>query len=46
MAQRVTFKGDGSLDALFSRLKEILKVFLTPHMSGYLSEPIQDNDDF
>ena len=40
------FKGDGSLDKLFSRLQERLNVLLTTHMSGYLMEPIRDNVDF
>ena len=31
--KRVIFKGDGSLDALFSWLWERLKLFWTPHMS-------------
>ena len=30
--QKGDFKGDGSLDALYSRLWKILKVFLTHHM--------------
>ena len=42
----VIFKGDGNLDALFSRLWERLKLFWTSHMSGYLMEPIRDNEDF
>ena len=46
MAQRVIFKRDGSLGTLLSRLREILTVFFTPHMSEHLTEPIQGNDDF
>ena len=45
-AKRVIFKGDGSLDTLFSRLLETLKLFLTSDMSGYLREPIRDIEDF
>ena len=44
--KRVIFKGDGSLDALFSRFLERLNVFWIPHMSGYLMDlmkPIRDN---
>ena len=47
--KRVIFKGDGSLDALFSRFLERLKVFWIPHMSGCLldlNKPIRDNYDF
>ena len=33
-------KGDRSLDALFSRLRDKFKVFWTPKESGYLMEPI------
>ena len=47
--KRVIFKGDGSLDTLFSRFLEILNVFWIPHMSGYLMDlikPIRDNEDF
>ena len=47
--KRVIFKGDGSLDALFSRFLERLNVFWIPHMSGYLMDlmkPIRDNEDF
>ena len=40
------FKGDGSLDALFSRLWERLKGCWTSHISGFLLEPIRDNEDF
>ena len=40
------FKGDGSLDALFSRLSERLNLFWTSHMSGYLLKPIRDNKEF
>ena len=40
------FKGDGSRDTLFSRSCETFKVFWTTHFSGYLMEPIRDNDDF
>ena len=45
-AKRMIVKGDSSLDALFSRLWERLKLFWTSHMSGYLEEPIRDNEDF
>ena len=45
-AKRMIFKGDSSLDALFSRLLERLKVFWTPHILEYLMEPIRDNEDF
>ena len=41
----VISKGDGSLDALFSRLWERLQLFWTSHMSGYFIEPIRDNED-
>ena len=44
--KRVIFKGDGSLDALFSRLWETLKLFWTSDVSGYPMEPIRDNEDF
>ena len=47
--KRVIFKGDSSLDALFSRFLERLNVFWIPHMSGYLMDlmkPIRDNEDF
>ena len=44
-AKRVIFKGDGSLDSLFSRLCERLKLFWTFHMSGYLMEPFRDIED-
>ena len=47
--KRVIFKGDGSLDAFFSRFLERLNVFWIPHMSGYLMDlmkPIRDNEDF
>ena len=40
-AKRVIFKGDGSLDTLFSSLSEKLKVFLNLHKLGYLMEPIR-----
>ena len=46
--KRVIFKGDGSLDAFFSRFWERLNVFWIPHMSGYLMDlmkPIGDNED-
>ena len=39
------FKGDGSLDSLFSRLFERLKLFWTSYMSGYLMEPFRDIED-
>ena len=39
----VIFRGDGSLDSLFTRLWERLKLLWTSHMSGYLMEPIRDN---
>ena len=45
----VIFKGDGSLDALFSRFLERLNVLWIPHMSGYpmdLIKLIRENDDF
>ena len=42
----MTFKGNGSLDALFSRLSERLKLFWTSQISGYLMEPIGDIEDF
>ena len=48
-AKWVIFKGDGSLDALFSRFWERFNVFWIPHMSGYLMDlmkPIRDNEDF
>ena len=45
-AKWVIFKGDGSLDLLFSRLSERLRLFWTSHMSGYLMEPIRDDEDF
>ena len=35
--KRVIFKGDGSLDALFSRFLERLNVFWILHMSGTVS---------
>ena len=41
----VIFKGDGSLDALFTRLWERLMWLWTSHMSGYFMEPIKDNED-
>ena len=47
--KRVIFKGDGSLDALFSRFLERLNVFWIPHMSGYLMDLIKlirDDEDF
>ena len=47
--KRVIFKGDGSLDALFSRFLERLNVFWIPHMSGYfmdLIKLIRDDEDF
>ena len=37
------FKGDGSLDANFSVFLEIINLFWTSHMSGYLIEPIRNN---
>ena len=40
----VIFKGDGSLDALYSRLGERLKVLWTPYMSEYLMETIRDKE--
>ena len=40
------FKGHGSLDTLFSRLWERLKMCWTYHMSGYFMEAIRDNEDF
>ena len=41
------FKGDGCLDAPFSRLWEGLKLFCTYCMLGYHNiEPIRDNEDF
>ena len=46
--KRVIFKGDGSLDTLFSRFLERLNVFWIPHMSGYLMDliySIRDNED-
>ena len=46
MAKRVIFKSDISLDALFSRFWERLKVFWTSHMSRYLIEQFRDNVDF
>ena len=39
------FKGDCSLDALFSRLWEGLQVFWTPDISEYRMVPIRDNED-
>ena len=44
-AKNVIFKGDGSLDAFFSRLWEKFNVFCTPKESGYLMEPIEVKDD-
>ena len=47
--KRVFFKGDGSLDALFSRFWERLNVFWIPHISGYLMylmKQIGDNEGF
>ena len=44
--KRVIFKGDGSIDALSSRLSERMKLLWTYHMSGYLMEPSRDNEDF
>ena len=46
IAKWVIFKGDDSLDSLFLRLWEILKLYWTSHTSGYLLEPIRDNEDF
>ena len=40
----MNFKGDGSLDTLFSRFLERLNVFWIPHMD--LIKPIRDNEDF
>ena len=40
-AEKVILKGDRSLDALFSRLQEKFKVYLTPKRSVYLMEPIE-----
>ena len=43
------FRGDGSLDSLFSRFLEGLNVFWIPHMSGYfmdLIKLIRDDEDF
>ena len=45
-AKWVIFKGDSSLDALFSRSRERLKFLWTSHMSGYLTEPITVNEEF
>ena len=45
-AKRMFFKGEGSRDALFSRLWERLKLFRTSQMSGYHIEPIGDNQVF
>ena len=45
-AVSVIFKGDCSLDAIFSRLWERLKLFWTSHVSWYLLEPIKDIDGF
>ena len=39
------FKGDGSLDALYLRLGEIIKVLWTSYMPEYLMETIRDNED-
>ena len=47
--KRVIFKGDGSLNALFSRFLERLNVFWIPYMSGYLMDLIKlfrDDEDF
>ena len=44
-AKKVNLKGEGSLDAYFSRLWEKFKVFSTPKKSGYLMEQIGVNDD-
>ena len=41
----MNLKRGGSLDALFSRLWEKFKVFLTPKKSGYIMEPIGVKDD-
>ena len=46
MAIMVIFKGDGSLDTLFSRYLETCWVFWTCHISGYPMEPIGYNKDF
>ena len=43
--KRVILKGDGSLDAPFSRIWKRLAVFWHPHMSCYLTELIDDNED-
>ena len=47
--KRVIFKGDGSLDTIFSRFLERLNVFWILDMSGCLLDlikPIRDNLDF
>ena len=47
--KRVSFKGDGSLDKVFSLFLERLNVFSIPQMSGYLMDLIKlirDNEDF
>ena len=47
--KRLIFKGDVSLDALFSRFLDRLNVLWIPHMSGYpmdLMKPMRENDDF
>ena len=40
------FKGDGSLDPLFSRSLGRQKLFWTLPISGYLMAPIRDNENF
>ena len=44
--QKMIIKRDSSLYALFSRLWERLNVFWTLFISGYLMEPIRENQNF
>ena len=41
-ANKEIFKGDGSLDALMGEAQRVLDSYL----SGFLMEPIRDNEDF
>ena len=41
----VIFKGDGILDAFYSRVLERFKVLWTPYKSEYLMETIRDNNE-
>ena len=43
--QKVNLKGDQSLDTLYSKLWEKIKVLWTPKESGYLMEPIEVKDE-